>query len=69
MLPRAPMTILPPARWPERSRSVKPSDAILFGKYTSQEIKLDGEDYLIMRVRWTELTLTALARLLIPRPP
>ncbi len=23
--------------------------SILFGKYTSQEIKLDGEDYLIMR--------------------
>ena len=22
---------------------------ILFGKYTSQEIKLDGEEYLIMR--------------------
>jgi hypothetical protein len=69
MLSRAPMTILPPARWPGRSRSVKPSDVILFGKYTTQEIKLDGEDYLIMRVRWTELTLTALARLLIPRPP
>ena len=28
---------------------VKPGDVILFGKYTSQEIKLDGEDYLIMR--------------------
>jgi chaperonin GroES len=28
---------------------VKPGDVILFGKYTSQEIKLDGEEYLIMR--------------------
>src|SRR5512134_653699 len=28
---------------------VKAGDVILFGKYTSQEIKLDGEEYLIMR--------------------
>ena len=28
---------------------VKVGDVILFGKYASQEIKLDGEDYLIMR--------------------
>jgi chaperonin GroES len=28
---------------------VKPGDAILFGKYTSHEIKLDGEALLIMR--------------------
>jgi chaperonin GroES len=28
---------------------VKAGDLILFGKYASQEIKLDGEDYLIMR--------------------
>ena len=28
---------------------VKAGDLILFGKYTSQEIKLDGEDVLIMR--------------------
>ena len=28
---------------------VKPGDLILFGKYTSQEVKLNGEDYLIMR--------------------
>jgi chaperonin GroES len=28
---------------------VKVGDEILFGKYTSQEVKLDGEDYLIMR--------------------
>ena len=28
---------------------VKAGDQILFGKYTSQEVKLDGEEYLIMR--------------------
>jgi len=28
---------------------VKAGDLVLFGKYTSQEVKLDGEDYLIMR--------------------
>ena len=28
---------------------VKAGDVILFGKYASQEIKLDGEEYLIMR--------------------
>ena len=28
---------------------VKTGDLILFGKYTSQEVKLDGEDYLILR--------------------
>ena len=28
---------------------VKAGDVIMFGKYTSQEIKLDGEEYLIMR--------------------
>src|SRR5438270_10879765 len=28
---------------------VTPGDHIPFGKYTSQEVKLDGEDYLIMR--------------------
>ena len=28
---------------------VKAGDLILFGKFTSQEIKLDGEDYLILR--------------------
>ena len=27
----------------------KPGDTILFGKYSGQEIKLDGEDFLIMR--------------------
>ena len=28
---------------------VKAGDQILFGKYTSQEVKLNGEEYLIMR--------------------
>jgi len=28
---------------------VKAGDRILFGKYSGQEIKLDGEDYIIMR--------------------
>src|SRR5437867_10128920 len=28
---------------------VNAGDLILFGKYTSQEVKLDGEEYLIMR--------------------
>ncbi|MDE1161258.1 MAG: co-chaperone GroES [Acidobacteriaceae bacterium] len=28
---------------------VKPGDQILFGKYSGTEIKLDGQDYLIMR--------------------
>ena len=28
---------------------VKAGDVILFGKYAGQEIKFDGEDYLIMR--------------------
>ena len=27
---------------------VKAGDFVLFGKYTSQEVKLDGEEYLIM---------------------
>ena len=27
---------------------IKAGDLVLFGKYTSQEIKLDGEEYLIM---------------------
>ena len=28
---------------------VKAGDVILFGKYSGQEIKLDGEEYIIMR--------------------
>jgi chaperonin GroES len=31
------------------SLDVKPGDRILFGKYSGSEIKLDGEEYLIMR--------------------
>jgi chaperonin GroES len=31
------------------SLDVKAGDVILFGKYSGQEIKLDGEEYLIMR--------------------
>ena len=31
------------------SLDVKPGDSILFGKYSGQEIKLDGDEYLIMR--------------------
>jgi chaperonin GroES len=31
------------------SLDVKAGDTILFGKYSGQEIKLDGEEYLIMR--------------------
>ena len=32
-----------------QSLDVKAGDLILFGKYSGQEIKLDGEEYLIMR--------------------
>ena len=28
---------------------VKDGDTILFGKYSGQEVRVDGEDYLIMR--------------------
>ena len=28
---------------------VKEGDTILFGKYSGQEVRVDGEDYLIMR--------------------
>jgi chaperonin GroES len=31
------------------SLDVKEGDTILFGKYSGQEIKLDGEEFLIMR--------------------
>jgi chaperonin GroES len=31
------------------SLDVKEGDTILFGKYSGQEIKVDGEEYLIMR--------------------
>src|SRR5689334_4709964 len=32
-----------------QSPEVKAGDRILFGKYSGQEVRLDGEDYLIMR--------------------
>jgi chaperonin GroES len=32
-----------------RPLDVKEGDRILFGKYSGTEIKLDGEDYIIMR--------------------
>jgi chaperonin GroES len=32
-----------------QSPDVRPGDRILFGKYSGQEVRLDGEDYLIMR--------------------
>ena len=34
---------------PRVKLDVKVGDTILFGKYSGQEIKLDGEEYLIMR--------------------
>ena len=32
-----------------QSLDVKPGDRVLFGKYSGSEIKIDGEEYLIMR--------------------
>ena len=32
-----------------RALEVKVGDRILFGKYSGTEVKLDGEDYLVMR--------------------
>jgi chaperonin GroES len=32
-----------------RPLDVKPGDRILFGKYSGTEVKLDGEDHIIMR--------------------
>ena len=29
--------------------AVKPGDKVLFGKYSGTEVKVDGEDYLVMR--------------------
>jgi chaperonin GroES len=39
----------PNDRGTRRPLDVKPGDLILFGKYTSSEVKIDGEDVLIMR--------------------
>jgi chaperonin GroES len=33
----------------KRPLDVQAGDSILFGKYTGQEVKLDGEEYLIMK--------------------
>ena len=33
----------------EVKMTVKPGDKVLYGKYSGTEIKLDGQDYLIMR--------------------
>jgi chaperonin GroES len=32
-----------------RSLDVKEGDQVLFGKYSGSEVKVDGEDYIIMR--------------------
>jgi len=32
-----------------RALDVKPGDKVLFGKYSGTEVKLDGEDFLVMR--------------------
>jgi chaperonin GroES len=32
-----------------RALDVKPGDRILFGKYSGTEIKIDGEEHLILR--------------------
>lgn len=32
-----------------RPVEVKPGDQVLFGKYAGTEVKIDGEDYLVMR--------------------
>jgi chaperonin GroES len=33
----------------QRPLSVKKGDTVLFGKYSGTEVKLDGEDFLLMR--------------------
>ena len=33
----------------QRALTVKPGDRVLFGKYSGTEIKLDGEEHLIVR--------------------
>ena len=32
-----------------RPLDVKPGDVVLFGKYSGQEVKLDGEDHVLIR--------------------
>jgi chaperonin GroES len=42
-----------PGAWDERGKripmAVKPGDRILFGKWSGSEVKIDGEDLLIMK--------------------
>lgn len=42
-----------PGRIDERGNlvamSIRPGDRILFGRYTGSEVKIDGEDYVVMR--------------------
>jgi len=37
------------SRWKTDAVDIKVGDHILFGKYSSSDIKVDGEEYLIMR--------------------
>jgi chaperonin GroES len=41
---------------------VKAGDRILFGKYTGSEIKIDGQEYLILREEEILVKLGALAK-------
>jgi chaperonin GroES len=41
---------------------VKPGDRILFGKYTGSEIKIDGQEYLILREEEILVKLGAIAK-------
>jgi chaperonin GroES len=41
---------------------VKAGDRILFGKYTGSEIKIDGQEYLILREEEILVTLGAIAK-------
>jgi chaperonin GroES len=45
---------------------VKAGDRILFGKYAGQEIKLDGEDYLILK---EDEVLGVIAGAAVPQKP
>jgi chaperonin GroES len=41
---------------------VKPGDRILFGKYTGSEIKIDGQEYLILREEEILVKVGAIAK-------
>ena len=47
---------------------VKAGDRILFGKYSGQEIKLDGEEYFIMKEDEVLAILDGQARKTLPAP-